>query len=63
NFLEHGKVAEVRAAIGLTPQGISRRAVEFAAAVLGRGDGPTDGDAELFATGSAPVQDTDRRRE
>ncbi|HEX8304646.1 MAG TPA: 1-deoxy-D-xylulose-5-phosphate synthase [Jatrophihabitans sp.] len=63
DFLQHGKVAEVRAAIGLTPQGISRRAVEFAAAVLGRGDGPADGGAELFAAGSAPVQDTDRRRE
>ena len=62
SFLEHGKVAEVRAVIGLTPQGISRRAIEFAAAVLGRGDGPTDGD-ELFSAGHAPAQDTDRRRE
>jgi 1-deoxy-D-xylulose-5-phosphate synthase len=65
DFLEHGKVSEVRAAIGLSPQGISRRAIEFAAAVLGRGeDGSVgDGDEELFSTGPAPVQDTDRRRE
>ncbi|MEO6501242.1 MAG: 1-deoxy-D-xylulose-5-phosphate synthase [Jatrophihabitantaceae bacterium] len=63
NFLEHGKVAEVRAAIGLTPQGISRRAIEFAAAVLGRGDTPSDGDDELFSTGHGPAQDTDHRRE
>ena len=37
-FLEHGSVREVRAAIGLNPQGISRRIIEFAAAVLGRGE-------------------------
>ncbi|HEX2904240.1 MAG TPA: 1-deoxy-D-xylulose-5-phosphate synthase [Jatrophihabitans sp.] len=37
-FLAHGTVAEVRADIGLNPQGISRRAIEYAAAVLGRGD-------------------------
>jgi 1-deoxy-D-xylulose-5-phosphate synthase len=37
-FLEHGKVTDVRARVGLTPQGISRRTIEFAAAVLGRGD-------------------------
>ena len=37
-FLAHGTVAEIRADIGLTPQGISRRTVEFAAAVLGRGE-------------------------
>jgi 1-deoxy-D-xylulose-5-phosphate synthase len=35
-FLDHGKVADVRARIGLTAQGISRRTIEFAAAVLGR---------------------------
>jgi 1-deoxy-D-xylulose-5-phosphate synthase len=63
DFLEHGKVAEVRAAIGLTPQGISRRVVEFAAAVLGRGDGPGDGGAGLFEAGHSQVRDTDRRRE
>ena len=63
DFLEHGKVAEVRTAIGLTPQGIARRAVEFAAAVLGRGDAAADSGAELFAADSLPVQDTDRRRE
>jgi len=37
-FLPHGKVAEVRAEIGLNPQGISRRIIEHAAAQLGRGD-------------------------
>jgi 1-deoxy-D-xylulose-5-phosphate synthase len=37
-FLDHGKVAQVRARIGLTPQGISRRIIEFAAAILGRAD-------------------------
>ena len=36
DFLPHGSVREVRAEIGLTPQGISRRVVEFAAAMLGR---------------------------
>jgi 1-deoxy-D-xylulose-5-phosphate synthase len=37
-FLEHGSVREVRSAIGLNPQGLSRRVIEFAAAVLGRGE-------------------------
>jgi 1-deoxy-D-xylulose-5-phosphate synthase len=37
-FLDHGKVADVRARIGLTPQGIARRVVEFAASSLGRGE-------------------------
>jgi len=37
-FLDHGKVAQVRARIGLTSQGISRRIIEFAAATVGRGD-------------------------
>jgi 1-deoxy-D-xylulose-5-phosphate synthase len=32
-FLEHGKVAEVRARIGLTPQAMGRRMVEWAAVV------------------------------
>jgi 1-deoxy-D-xylulose-5-phosphate synthase len=41
-FLEHGKVADVRAAIGLTPQGLARRVVEFAADVLGRADAGTE---------------------
>jgi len=35
-FLDHGKVPDVRGRIGLTPRGISRRTIEFAAAVLGR---------------------------
>jgi 1-deoxy-D-xylulose-5-phosphate synthase len=42
-FLAHGTVGEIRADIGLTPQGISRRTIEFAAAVLGRGDGAGNG--------------------
>ncbi len=64
DFLQHGKVAEVRTVIGLTPQGISRRVIEFAAAVLGRADGPSgDADDELFSAGHAPAQDTDHRRE
>jgi 1-deoxy-D-xylulose-5-phosphate synthase len=33
-FLDQGKVAEVRSRIGLTPQGIARRAVEFTAGAL-----------------------------
>jgi 1-deoxy-D-xylulose-5-phosphate synthase len=32
-FLEHGKVADVRARIGLTPQAMGRRMVEWAAVV------------------------------
>jgi 1-deoxy-D-xylulose-5-phosphate synthase len=35
-FLEHGKLRDVRTRIGLTAQGISRRTIEFAAANLGR---------------------------
>ncbi|HTZ43504.1 MAG TPA: 1-deoxy-D-xylulose-5-phosphate synthase [Jatrophihabitans sp.] len=34
-FLPHGSVSQVRAEIGLNPQGIARRVVEFAAAALG----------------------------
>jgi 1-deoxy-D-xylulose-5-phosphate synthase len=37
-FLGHGSVADVRARIGLTPQGISRRTIEFTAAILGRSE-------------------------
>jgi 1-deoxy-D-xylulose-5-phosphate synthase len=54
-FLAHGTVAEIRADIGLTPQGISRRTVEFAAAVLGQGQAEPGSDRlsdapELSAT-------------
>jgi 1-deoxy-D-xylulose-5-phosphate synthase len=46
-FLDHGKVADVKARIGLTPQGIARRTVEFAAGILGRsGVGSDDVTAE-----------------
>ncbi|MCW2525032.1 MAG: 1-deoxy-D-xylulose-5-phosphate synthase [Frankiales bacterium] len=34
-FLDHGKVADVRVRAGLTPQNIARRTVEFAAGVIG----------------------------
>jgi 1-deoxy-D-xylulose-5-phosphate synthase len=53
SFLDHGKVADVKARIGLTPQGIARRTVEFAAAVLGERDsGIRDRVGEVF-TGEA----------
>jgi 1-deoxy-D-xylulose-5-phosphate synthase len=55
-FLEHGSVREVRAAIGLNPQGISRRVIEFAAAVLGRGEQLDRGDnSSQSATGNGGV--------
>jgi 1-deoxy-D-xylulose-5-phosphate synthase len=41
-FLDHGKVADVKARIGLTPQGIARRTVEFAAGILGRSEVGSD---------------------
>ncbi|HEY2042698.1 MAG TPA: 1-deoxy-D-xylulose-5-phosphate synthase [Jatrophihabitans sp.] len=44
-FLAHGKVPDVRSRIGLTPQGISRRIIEFAAATLGPAE-PADAGAE-----------------
>jgi len=62
DFLEHGKVAEVRARIGLTPQGIARRAVEFAAAVLGRGDA-TEGAGAIFSAAPEAALDPDVRRD
>ncbi|MCW2541697.1 MAG: 1-deoxy-D-xylulose-5-phosphate synthase [Frankiales bacterium] len=46
-FLDHGKVADVRSRIGLTPRGISRRVIEFAAAVSGR-----DASGSEVATGA-----------
>jgi 1-deoxy-D-xylulose-5-phosphate synthase len=59
DFLDHGKVADVRARIGLTPQGISRRTIEFAAAVLGRGDRGSE-----VGTGASELSaNTDNRRE
>ena len=62
-FLEHGKVAEVRARIGLNPQGISRRVIEFAAAVLGRGDATSEGGGGIFSEAPDGAIDTDRRRD
>jgi 1-deoxy-D-xylulose-5-phosphate synthase len=55
-FLEHGSVREVRAAIGLNPQGISRRVIEFAAAMLGRGE-------QLGRGGQLESDDRDERSE
>jgi 1-deoxy-D-xylulose-5-phosphate synthase len=59
-FLDHGTVKEIRAEIGLTPQGISRRTIEFAAAVLGRGDGAANGGV-LTGTSEFSAQSDDRR--
>jgi 1-deoxy-D-xylulose-5-phosphate synthase len=42
-FLPHGTVQQVRAEIGLNPQGISRRVIEFAAAILGRNEPARNG--------------------
>ena len=60
-FLPHGTVAEVRAEIGLNPQGISRRAIECAAAVLGRGDnGATGNGGVLTGASDQAAQAEDR---
>ncbi|MEO6702218.1 MAG: 1-deoxy-D-xylulose-5-phosphate synthase [Jatrophihabitantaceae bacterium] len=59
-FLDHGTVNEIRAEIGLTPQGISRRTIEFAAAVLGRGDGAGNGGV-LTGTSELSASSDDRR--
>ena len=49
-FLDHGKVADVRARVGMTAQDISRRVVEWAANLVGGGDA-----AERAAT-AQPVE-------
>ncbi|MDQ1751259.1 MAG: 1-deoxy-D-xylulose-5-phosphate synthase [Pseudonocardiales bacterium] len=49
-FLDHGKVADVKARIGLTPQGIARRTVEFAAGIIGRSEVGSEG-----VTGEHPL--------
>ena len=59
-FLPQGTVSEIRADIGLTPQGISRRTIEFAAAVLGRGE-PSG--AEGVLSQPPELSATDDRRE
>jgi 1-deoxy-D-xylulose-5-phosphate synthase len=59
-FLAHGTVGEIRADIGLTPQGISRRTVEFAAAVLGRGEPAGNGSS---LSGAPELSATDERRD
>jgi 1-deoxy-D-xylulose-5-phosphate synthase len=51
-FLEHGKVADVRARIGLTPQGISRNAIEFAAAVASAHNDTIESGTSEFAPNS-----------
>ena len=58
-FLDHGKVADVRARIGLTPQGIARRVVEFAAGVLGRSEAAQ----EVVQPAPKWTAEADRRRE
>ncbi len=60
-FLPHGTVAEVRAEIGLNPQGISRRAIECAAAVLGRGDNGATGNGGVLTGASDPTAKTEDR--
>ncbi|MDQ2958974.1 MAG: 1-deoxy-D-xylulose-5-phosphate synthase [Actinomycetota bacterium] len=59
-FLDHGSVAEIRAEIGLTPQGISRRIIEFAAGILGRGDGAGNGGV-LSGASELSAEADDRR--
>ncbi|MDQ1690009.1 MAG: 1-deoxy-D-xylulose-5-phosphate synthase [Pseudonocardiales bacterium] len=49
-FLDHGKVADVKARIGLTAQGIARRTVEFAAGIIGRSEVGSEG-----VTGEHPL--------
>lgn len=60
-FLEHGSVKEIRSEIGLTPQGISRRVIEFAAAVLGRGD--SEGNGGVLTGASELSAKVDERRD
>lgn len=63
-FLEHAKPAQVKAAVGLTPQDIGRRIVEWAATVGHRTTG-ADLDGEDRRAGTvqlpetAPIRDTD----
>jgi len=54
-FLEHGNVADVRASVGLTAQGIGRRIVEWSALVSSTGD--TGDDDTLAATRRAGEHD------
>ena len=60
-FLDHGTVAEIRNEIGLNPQGISRRVVEFAAGVLGRAD--SDGNGGVLTGASDSSAQADERRD
>ena len=48
-FLDHGKVPDVRAAVGLTVQDIGRRIVEWSALVQGDGDAASDEVSERSA--------------
>jgi 1-deoxy-D-xylulose-5-phosphate synthase len=58
-FLTHGKVSEVKNRINLTPQGIARRVVEFAAGVLGRAEAESE-----VVTGERTSQtEAERRRD
>ncbi len=60
-FLDHGSVTEVRTEIGLTPRGISRRVIEFAAAVFGRAD--SDGNGGVLTGASDVSAKADERRD
>jgi 1-deoxy-D-xylulose-5-phosphate synthase len=66
-FLDHGSVSEVRAEIGLNPQGISRRAIEFAASVVGRGEdaegGPRTTTPEVWTGTTRSSAQADERGE
>jgi 1-deoxy-D-xylulose-5-phosphate synthase len=58
-FLAQGKVADVKSRISLTPQGISRRVVEFAAGVLGR----AEHESEVVTGERASQPHTERRHD
>jgi hypothetical protein len=45
-FPDHGKVADVRIAVGLTVQDVGRRIVEWSALVQRSGDSSSDADVE-----------------
>ena len=66
-FLEQGKVAEVRARIELTPQGIARRVVEFATARLHPADTETMSEVDAPGRYRRPAprsgSDEDRRHD
>ncbi|MGX7679851.1 1-deoxy-D-xylulose-5-phosphate synthase [Jatrophihabitans sp. DSM 45814] len=58
-FLDHGRVADVKTRIGLTPQGIARRTVEFAAGVIGR----TEVESEVVTGDRALTADIEQQHD